>query len=132
MARGDEAMMRSALGRVRGLGTAREYFSHWWVQRLTAAALVPLSIWFVVSVIVHLHQDATAMAAWAGRPWNAVFLLALLIALFRHLYLGCQVVIEDYIRSGGLRLIVGTAIKAALVLLWLAGTVAVLKLSLAQ
>jgi succinate dehydrogenase / fumarate reductase, membrane anchor subunit len=125
------AIMRSELGRVRGLGTARSGAGHWWAQRLTAAALVPLAVWFVISLLAHLGADGAAMARWAGRPWNSVLLLALLIALFRHLALGLQVVIEDYVHSEGAKLVSVAAMKGVLALLWLAAVVAVLKLAFA-
>jgi succinate dehydrogenase / fumarate reductase membrane anchor subunit len=128
---GSGAIMRSALGRVRGLGTARSGVDAWWAQRLTAAALVPLAIWFVLSLLAHLGADRTAMAQWVGRPWNGVLLLALLIALFRHLALGLQVVIEDYVHGEGARLVGVSIMKAVLALLWLAAVVAVLKLAFA-
>jgi succinate dehydrogenase / fumarate reductase membrane anchor subunit len=125
------AIMRSELGRVRGLGTARSGAGHWWAQRLTAAALVPLAVWFVISLLAHLGAEAPAMARWAGRPWNSVLLLALLIALFYHLALGLQVVIEDYVHGEGTKLIGLAVMKGALTLLWLAAVVAVLKLAFA-
>ncbi len=132
MAVKDQAIMRSELGRVRGLGTARSGAGHWWAQRLTAAALVPLAVWFVVSLLAHLGQEAPAMARWAGRPWNSVLLLALLIALFHHLALGLQVVIEDYVHGEGTKLIELAVMKGVLALLWLAAVVAVLKLAFAS
>jgi succinate dehydrogenase / fumarate reductase, membrane anchor subunit len=125
------AIMRSELGRVRGLGTARSGAAHWWAQRLTAAALVPLAVWFVISLLAHLGAEAPAMARWAGRPWNSVLLLALLIALFHHLALGLQVVIEDYVHGEGTKLVGLAVMKGALALLWLAAVVAVLKLAFA-
>ena len=125
------AIMRSELGRVRGLGTARSGAGHWWAQRLTAAALVPLAVWFVLSLLAHLGANGAAMAHWAGRPWNSVLLLALLIALFRHLALGLQVVIEDYVHDEGAKLVGVSVMKGVLVLLWLAAVVAVLKLAFA-
>jgi succinate dehydrogenase / fumarate reductase, membrane anchor subunit len=127
----DQVIMRSELGRARGLGTARSGAGHWWAQRLTAAALVPLGIWFVLALLAHLGADWAAMARWAGRPWNSVLLLALLIALFRHLALGLQVVIEDYVHGEGAKLAGVTVMKAVLALLWLAAMVAVLKLAFA-
>ncbi len=128
---GPGVVMRSELGRVRGLGTARSGVGEWWAQRLTATALVPLAIWFVLSLLAHLGADWAAMAHWAGRPWNSVLLLALLIALFRHLALGLQVVIEDYVHGEGAKLVGVSIMKAVLALLWLAAVVAVLKLAFA-
>jgi succinate dehydrogenase membrane anchor subunit len=124
-------MMRSALGRVRGLGTARHGRADWWGQRLTAAALVPLSAWFVIALLAHAGADAHAMTGWVERPWNSVLLLALLIALFRHLQLGLQAVIEDYIHSEATKIVVVVAMKAVLALLFLTAMVAVLKLAFA-
>lgn len=125
------AIMRSGLGRVRGLGSAHSGAGHWWAQRLTAAALVPLVAWFVLSLLAHLGADWAVMARWAGRPWNSVLLLALLIVLFHHLALGLQVVIEDYVHSEGRKLVGVAVMKAAVALLWLAATVSVLKLAFA-
>jgi succinate dehydrogenase membrane anchor subunit len=127
----DGAIMRSELGRVRGLGTARSGVGHWWTQRLTAAALVPLAVWFVISLIAHLGAGQPEMARWAGRPWNSVLLLALLIALFRHLALGLQVVIEDYVHGEGVKLVGVALMKGVLALFWLAASVAVLRLAFA-
>ncbi|MDA8048482.1 MAG: succinate dehydrogenase, hydrophobic membrane anchor protein [Rhodospirillales bacterium] len=131
MANGGNMMMRSTLGRVRALGAARHGLADWWGQRVTAAALVPLSVWFVISLLAHRGADAAGMARWAGRPWNAVLLLALLIALFQHLALGLQVVIEDYVHGEAAKLGTLLAMKAALALLWLAAILAVLKLAFA-
>ncbi len=123
--------MRSTLGRVRGLGAARSGLLEWWGQRITAAALVPLAIWFVVSLLVHLNEGASSVAHWVARPWNGVLLLALLIALFRHLGLGLKVVIEDYIHAEATKLATLLVMKAVLTLFWIAATVSVLKLAFA-
>lgn len=121
--------MRSLLGSVRGLGASRHGFSDWWAQRLSAAALAPLGLWFIASLLVHLHAPAAEMAHWVARPWHTVLLLALLILLFQHLYLGLKVIIEDYVRTDGNRLVVATVIKAALLLLWLAAMLSVLRIA---
>lgn len=132
MANMTTVMMRSTLGRVRGLGTARSGVLEWWGQRVTAAALVPLAVWFVISLLVHLGEDAPSVAHWAARPWNAVLLLALLIALFRHLGLGLKVVIEDYVHAEAAKIAMLLAMKAVLTLFWLAAAVSVLKLAFAS
>ncbi|MGH8162185.1 MAG: succinate dehydrogenase, hydrophobic membrane anchor protein [Gammaproteobacteria bacterium] len=121
--------MGSLIGRVQGLGTARHGFSDWWVQRLSAVALVPLGLWFVTSLLRHVHAESAEMTHWAARPWNTVLLLALLILLFQHLHLGLKVVIEDYVRGDAARLIVAMVVKAALLLLWLAATLSVLRIA---
>ncbi len=89
----------TSLRRVRGLGTAKDGVHHWWVQRLTAVALVPLSIWFVTSIVLLAGSDHARVTAWIANPVVAVFLMLTLIAMFYHLKLGLQVVIEDYIHA---------------------------------
>ncbi|MGC8523609.1 MAG: succinate dehydrogenase, hydrophobic membrane anchor protein [Acidibrevibacterium sp.] len=122
--------MRSPLGRVRGLGSAKSGTAHWWAQRLTAIALVPLAIWFVFAVLAHLGAPREAVAHWMGRPINAVLLLALSIALFHHLHLGLQVVIEDYIHTEAARLAVLLAMRAVVALLFLTALIAILRMAL--
>lgn len=122
--------LRSPLGRVRGLGAAKEGAHHWWVQRLTAVALVPLTLWFIASVIVLTGASHGDVTLWMARPHNTVLLLALIGATFWHGALGLQVVIEDYIRSETVRLAAMLTMKAAMLLLALFATVAVLKVAL--
>jgi len=91
--------MRSPLGRAVGLGSAKEGVEHWWAQRLTAIALVPLSLWFVSAIIGIAGADLETMQNWIGLPLPAILLVLLLIATFYHLSLGLQVVIEDYVHT---------------------------------
>jgi succinate dehydrogenase / fumarate reductase, membrane anchor subunit len=91
--------MRSPLGRAIGLGSAKEGVEHWWTQRITAIALVPLSLWFVASVIGLVGADIETVQNWIGLPLPAILLVLLLIASFYHLSLGLQVVIEDYVHT---------------------------------
>jgi succinate dehydrogenase / fumarate reductase membrane anchor subunit len=90
--------LRSKLGKAKGLGSAKHGVSHWWLQRVTAVALVPLSVWFVYSLMtVMLSDSAVKVAQWFASPVNAVTMILLLAALFWHAKLGLQVVIEDYV-----------------------------------
>jgi succinate dehydrogenase / fumarate reductase membrane anchor subunit len=91
--------MRSPLGRAAGLGSAKEGVEHWWVQRITAVALVPLSLWFVIAIIRLVGADIDTVGDWVGRPLPAILLVLLLIATFYHVALGLQVVIEDYVHA---------------------------------
>jgi succinate dehydrogenase / fumarate reductase membrane anchor subunit len=120
---------RSQLGRARGLGPARSGAHHWKAERVTAIALVPLSIWFVLAVLGHLGAPQPVVAAWAGTPVNATLLLALIIMTFHHMQLGLQVVFEDYIRSVGRRDAAILVTRGACLLLGLLAGVAVLKLA---
>jgi succinate dehydrogenase / fumarate reductase membrane anchor subunit len=120
---------RSALGRARGLGAAKAGSGHWWAQRLTAVALLPLVLYFVVSVLVLKGADHAAMAAYMAEPWNTVLYIALIAALFYHLDMGMQVVLEDYVRSDASRITLLMVVKAGIALLALASLISVLKLA---
>jgi len=91
--------MRSPLGRAIGLGSAKQGVEHWWAQRITAVALVPLSLWFASAVIGLAGADLETVQNWVARPLPAILLVLLLIALFYHTSLGLQVVIEDYVHT---------------------------------
>ncbi len=95
--------MRSPLGRARGLGSAKEGMHHWWVQRLTSLALIPLTLWFVASVISLAGADYNDFVAWLANPVNATIMVVFLAVAFHHAQLGVQVVLEDYVSSHGLR-----------------------------
>jgi succinate dehydrogenase / fumarate reductase membrane anchor subunit len=123
-------VMRSQLGRVRGLGSAKSGVAHWWAQRLTALALVPLSLWFVVSLLHLLGAPHKAVVDWMSGPWTIVLMIALIAATFHHAQLGLQVVIEDYIHDDAIRLGALLAVKGAAILLGMACVVSVLKLGL--
>jgi succinate dehydrogenase / fumarate reductase membrane anchor subunit len=93
---------RTPLGRVRGLGSAKEGVAHWWAQRLTALALIPLTLWFVISVVQMIGADPPQVVEWIGSPVTAILLIVLIGATFHHAQLGVQVVIEDYVHTGWL------------------------------
>jgi succinate dehydrogenase / fumarate reductase, membrane anchor subunit len=92
-------LMRSPLGRAIGLGSAKEGVEHWWMQRITAVALVPLTLWFVIAVIGLVGADLETVQNWVARPLPAILLVLLLIATFYHMSLGLQVVVEDYVHG---------------------------------
>jgi succinate dehydrogenase / fumarate reductase membrane anchor subunit len=91
--------LRSDLARVRGLGSAKDGVHHWWVQRLTAVALVPLGIWFVISAIKLAGLPLAAFRAWLNTGANVFLMILFVGTLFYHLKLGLQVVIEDYVHD---------------------------------
>ena len=124
-------VMRSFLGRARGLGSSKSGFHHWWLQRVTSLALIPLTIWFVWSVVHLVGLPYPAMRAWAAHPVTATLLLALIATTFEHMHLGVQVVAEDYIPTDTFRMVVTLGVKAASGLLALAASIAVLKLAIA-
>jgi succinate dehydrogenase / fumarate reductase, membrane anchor subunit len=93
--------IRTPLGRVEGLGAAHRGTEHFISQRVTAVALVPLSIWFVVSVLSLVGGDRSDAVAFLASPVNAVLMALFIIAGLMHMVLGLQVVIEDYVTSEG-------------------------------
>lgn len=121
---------RTPLARVRGLGSAKSGTGHWWMQRLTAVALVPLSLWFVAALIALTGADQATVVAWLGTPVAAILTSAFIVAVFYHAQLGVQVVVEDYVHVEWLKI---TAIVVAkLLALLLAGAClfAVLRIAL--
>jgi len=120
---------RSPLGKVRGLGSAKDGTHHWWMQRLTALALIPLAIWFVVSVVALLGQNHAAFAAWVKNPLSATLLILLIAATFHHAQLGVQVVIEDYVHGEGAKLAAIILVKGAALVLAGIGIVSVLRIA---
>jgi succinate dehydrogenase / fumarate reductase, membrane anchor subunit len=122
--------LRNPLKRARGLGSAQSGTSHWWTQRVTAAALVLLGLWFVATVLCLLHADfATAKAA-VAKPWSALLLILFVITMFWHAVLGLQVVIEDYVHTRWKEVVLLVAIRFLAVLGALAGVLAVLRIAL--
>ncbi len=91
--------LRTPLAMARGLGSAKEGSHHWWHQRVTALALVPLSLWFIYSLISMVGEDYVTVVHWLRLPYVSVLLLLFIVSLFYHAVLGIQVVIEDYIES---------------------------------
>jgi succinate dehydrogenase / fumarate reductase membrane anchor subunit len=122
-------IMRSSLGRARGLGAAHAGLHHWWAQRVTAVALLPLALYFVVSVLLLAGADHAAMVAYMSKPWNTVLFLCLIAALFYHLSLGVQVVIEDYVNAEGARMGGILLVKGVIYVCALACAISVLKLA---
>lgn len=131
MAHGPLRSMRSPLARVRGLGSAKEGVGHFWQQRVTAVALVPLTVWFVISMIVESGADYTHFRAWLGAPGTASLMLLTLFCAFHHAQLGVQVVIEDYVHGRAVKLSTLLAMKGLTWLFGIFAAAAVLKLVLA-
>jgi succinate dehydrogenase / fumarate reductase, membrane anchor subunit len=124
-----QAPMRTPLGRAIGLGSAKEGVEHWWRERITGIALVPLCLWFVAEIIHHLGADRAELARWLQHPVPAVLMVLLLALSFHHTALGLQVVLEDYVGQEGARFGSIIAIRFACLLLAAFGIFAVLKIA---
>jgi succinate dehydrogenase / fumarate reductase membrane anchor subunit len=95
----DRGHTRSPLARANGLGSANRGFGQWWLERVSAVALIPLTLWFVISVTEHAGIDYVTVIAWLRSPLTTTLMSFLLVTLFYHSALGLQVVIEDYVHS---------------------------------
>jgi succinate dehydrogenase / fumarate reductase, membrane anchor subunit len=122
--------LRSDLGRARGLGSAKEGVRHWWAQRVTAIALVPLSLWFVAGIVFLIDVDRATAIQWLGSPVTLGLMSLFLIALVYHAVLGLQVVIEDYIHSHAVKLTLLVLIQFAGFALAAAGIIAMLLITI--
>ena len=122
---------RTALGRVRGLGSAKEGVAHWWMQRVTALLLIPLVIWFVAALLAHMGADYAGVIAWLHQPLTYGLMVVLLGAVFWHATLGLQVVIEDYVQGEAAKLALILLAKGACLGLFMAGFVALSKIAFA-
>jgi succinate dehydrogenase / fumarate reductase membrane anchor subunit len=121
--------LRSPLGRVLGQGAARNGVRHWWQQRLTSIALVPLTVWFAVSLLSLPSFGHGALVAWMSQSWTALLLILLVLIAAWHSQLGVRVVVEDYVHDAGVRTLTLVVIGFAHVLLASAGVFAVLKVA---
>lgn len=122
--------LRNPLKVARGLGSSQSGVGHWWTQRVTAAALVVLLIWFVITVLGLLHAEYATALATVAKPWNALLLIIMLVTMFWHAVLGLQVVIEDYVHTRWKEVLSLVLIKFLAVLGALASVLAVLRIAL--
>ena len=118
---------RNPLSIARGLGSSKDGLGHWWKQRLTAIALVPLVVWFVVSMIALAGQDRANVLSWLHSPFHAVILSLFLVMSLYHANLGLQKIYEDYVQARWLQLSSRIATDFAAVLLAFAGVFALLR-----
>ena len=108
--------LRTPLARILGLGSAKQGSSHWWWQRITALALVPLGVWFVISVLMLAGSGHDSAALWLRSPFQAAPFMLFMAMVFWHASLGLQVVVEDYIHTEWLKMAVLIIIKMSIAL----------------
>lgn len=119
---------RTPLSRARGLGSAKDGLHHWWAQRITAVALIPLVVWFAISLIMMSGADYAAVRAWIGSPVVMVLLTLTIVIGLHHGQLGMQVVVEDYVHHDGWKLALILLMRFIAVLFGLAAIVAILRI----
>ncbi len=112
---------QTPLGRVKGLGSAKDGTHHFMVQRLSAIALIPLTFCFVFALIKLIGADYATVVAWFKSPFNALMLISFILMSAWHGALGAQVVIEDYIHCEALKIFFLIIMKLAMGLTAIAG-----------
>ena len=122
--------LRAPLGRVLGLGTAKDGTDHWWAQRVTAVALVLLGLWFIAALIDLASFQHDAAITFIGAPMNAVLLSLFCLTAAYHSYLGVQVVVDDYVHTAGLKLVTLMMSRFAHVLVAVVSVYAILRIGL--
>lgn len=118
---------RTPLTKARGLGSAKSGTAHWWMQRVTAAALIPLSYWLLKLINLSAFAPYAETRAWLAAPLNTVAIIAFLAAAFYHAGLGLRVVIEDYVGREGCKIATIWLVSLALSLLLLTALLAVFR-----
>ncbi len=118
---------RSPLAKVRGLGSAKTGTTHWWMQRITAVALIPLSFWLITFLDLSLNAPYQQTVEWLVAPVNTICIMAWIIAAFYHAALGLQVVIEDYIAAEGIKIVAVWTVNLSFLLLALTALIAVFR-----
>lgn len=121
--------LRTPLGHAKGLGSAKDGLHHWWVQRVTAVALIPLTIWFAFKVALLSLSDYDTVLASIGSPWSAALIVSLIVAAFYHAALGMQVIYEDYISNKAVRISAIMGTNFLMFLLGAAGVIAVVRVA---
>ncbi len=118
--------MESPLGKFLGHGSAKEGTEHWWAQRMSAVALIPLSLWFVVALLGMDSLEFASVTAWIAEPLHAVLLILMLATMLHHSQLGLQVVVEDYVHTKWVKIMTLMAFKYIHIVLCVAGVYAVI------
>ena len=121
---------RSPLAQVRGLGSAKAGTSHWWMQRVSAVALIPLSFWLIIFLNLSLKAPYQQTVEWLASPLNTLGMVAWVLAVFYHAALGLHVVIEDYIAAEGVKIVAVWTVNLSFLLLALAALIAVFRILL--
>ena len=121
--------LRSPLGRAMGLGSAKSGLGHWWAQRVSAVALIPLTLWFVFSLLLLPNVEQETARAWLQFPLSGFLAIALVAVLAYHSYLGAVVIVEDYVHTEALKIFGRVCLQFLHVLAGGAGIFAILHIA---
>ena len=111
--------LQTPLHKVQGLGASHSGTGHFWRQRVTAAALVPLGLWFTYAILGLAGTNEVAILSFLSRPWNALLMAAFAATLLYHMALGLQDIVDDYVHSAGMKIFSLLALR----FFWIATTV---------
>lgn len=123
--------LRTPLSEVKGLGSAKEGTSHFWSQRLTAIALIPLVLWLTFSIAALPGMDYLSVREWLSSPFTAIMMVLFIMVAFYHSRLGLQTVIEDYVGGHAGRTVAIIGVTFAAVILAVVGVFSVLRITFA-
>jgi succinate dehydrogenase / fumarate reductase membrane anchor subunit len=119
--------LRSPLGKVLGMGSAKDGTAHWWAQRVSAVALIPLTLWFVFSLLTLPAFDYDTVRIWLSVPFSGFLAVLLVAVLAYHSYLGTIVIVEDYVTAAGMKVLTLLVLRFLYVLCGGAGIFAILR-----
>jgi succinate dehydrogenase / fumarate reductase membrane anchor subunit len=121
--------LRSPLGRVVGLGSARSGYGHWFTQRVTAVAVAVLGLWLLVAIARLGALDYGTVTSWLAQPTHAVLCALFVLATAQHTWLGLEVVIEDYVGNRLARLLMLVCAKFLFIIAAAVGVLAILRVA---
>jgi succinate dehydrogenase / fumarate reductase membrane anchor subunit len=121
--------LRSPLGKVLGTGSAKDGTGHWWAQRVTAVALIPLTLWFFIELLTLPGLDFETVKAWLAMPMSGFLAVLTVAVLTYHAYLGTTVIVEDYVHAPGLKVATLMVLRFLYVLFGGAGIFAILRVA---
>lgn len=121
---------KTPLARAQGLGSAKTGTGHWWLQRVTAVALIPLSFWLISLLDLSLNAPFSETVSWLSSPFNTVCVVSWILAVFYHAALGVQVVIEDYVSTEWMKIVSVWSVNLIFMFLGLAALIAIFRIIL--
>jgi succinate dehydrogenase / fumarate reductase membrane anchor subunit len=121
--------MQTPLHRVRGLGASHTGTGHFWHERLTAVALIPLTLWFGYAILGLVNASEVAAISFLAHPWNTLLMAAFALVTLYHIKLGLQVVIDDYVHSPGKKFFLLILVRVAVIATGSATLIALLRIA---